>query len=156
VHCLTAPPNGEIGISGPAGNRTWAYDLGDNYAFSLAATGDDHTLAFSLVTPSGDMLLNTNSAARTVDGASRILRSAPASATIAISHDGQTLYTCAVGLDADRRRPADRRARADPRPGRPALPGHPARLVTSQVRIPQVKEKLVRHRVVATAAAIRS
>ncbi len=97
VHCLTAPPNGEIGISGPAGNRTWAYDLGDNYAFSLAATGDGHTLAFSLVTPSGDMLLNTNSAARTVDGASRILRSAPASATMAISHDGRTLYTCESG-----------------------------------------------------------
>jgi hypothetical protein len=97
VHCVTAPPNGEIGISGPAGNRTWAYDLGDNYAFSLAAAGDGHTLAFSLADPSGDMLLNTNSTARTVDGASRILRSVPASATMAISHDGRTLYTCESG-----------------------------------------------------------
>lgn len=97
VHCVTAPPNGEIGISGPAGNRTWAYDLGDNYAFSLAATGDGHTLAFSLVSPSGNMLLNTDSTARTVDGASRILRSVPASATTAISHDGRTLYTCESG-----------------------------------------------------------
>jgi hypothetical protein len=95
VHCATAPPNGEIGISGQAGNRTWAYNEADNYAFSLAATADGHTLAFSLVTPSGDMLLNTSSAARTVDGASRVLRSVPASPTLAISPDGQTLYTCA-------------------------------------------------------------
>lgn len=97
VHCRTAPPNGEIGISGPAGNRGWAYDLGDNYAVSLAAAGDGQTLAFSLTSPSGDMLLNTNSAARTVDRASRILRTAPASPTMAISHDGRTLYTCESG-----------------------------------------------------------
>ena len=96
VHCDHAPPNGEIGISGQAGNRTWVYDEGDDYAFSLAATGDGHTLAFSLAAPSGNMLLNTNSAARTVGGASRILQSVPASVTLAISHDGQTLYACAA------------------------------------------------------------
>lgn len=94
VHCVTAPPNGEIGISGQVGNRTWAYDEADDYAFSLAATADGHTLAFSLAAPSGDMLLNTGSTARTVDSASRILSSVPASATLAISPDGQTLYAC--------------------------------------------------------------
>jgi hypothetical protein len=94
VHCNTAPPNGEIGISGQVGNRTWAYDEADDYAFSLAATADGHTLAFSLAAPSADMLLNTNSTAQTVDGASRILSSVPASDTLAISPDGQTLYTC--------------------------------------------------------------
>ena len=36
AHCDTAPPNGEIGISGRTGNRTWAYDEADDYAFSLA------------------------------------------------------------------------------------------------------------------------
>jgi hypothetical protein len=95
VHCQTAPPNGEIGITGQAGNRTWAYDRADDYAFSLAATANGHMLAFSLAAPSGDILLNTNSTARTVGGASRILQSVPASATLAISHDGQTLYVCA-------------------------------------------------------------
>lgn len=95
VHCVHAPPNGEIGISGQADSRTWAYDQGDDYAFSLAATGDGHTLAFSLAAPSGNMLLNTNSTARTVGGASRILQSVPTSVTLAISHDGQMLYACA-------------------------------------------------------------
>ncbi len=95
VHCDTAPPDGEIGISGQAGNRTWAYDEADDYAFSLASTADGHTLAFSLAAPSADMLLNTGSTAPTVDRASRILRSVPASATLAISPDGQTLYACA-------------------------------------------------------------
>jgi len=94
AHCDTAPPNGEIGISGQVGNRTWAYDQADDYAFSLAATADGHTLAFSLAAPSGDMLLNTSSTARTVDGASHILSSVPASPTLAISPDGQTLYAC--------------------------------------------------------------
>jgi hypothetical protein len=97
VHCATAPPNGAIGISGPAGNRTWAYDLGDDYAASLAASAGDHMLAFSLSAPSGNMLLNTSSRSRTVGGASRILRSMPASVTLAISPGGQTLYACAKG-----------------------------------------------------------
>lgn len=94
VSCTTAP-NGLIGISSKAGTHTWAYNLGDDYAFSLAATADGHTLAFSLAAPSANMLLNTSSTVRTVDGASRILRSVPVSPTLAISPDGQTLYTCA-------------------------------------------------------------
>jgi hypothetical protein len=95
AHCDTAPPNGEIGISGRPGNRTWAYDEADDYAFSLAASADGHTLAFSLAAPLNDLLLNTSSAAKTVDRASRVLGSVPASATLAISPDGRTLYTCA-------------------------------------------------------------
>jgi hypothetical protein len=95
VHCDTAPPNGLIGISGPAGNRTWAYDEGDDYAFSLAATADGHTLALSYPTASGDVLLNTSSPSPTVGGASQVLQSIPVSPTLAISPDGRTLYTCA-------------------------------------------------------------
>lgn len=97
VHCATAPPNGAIGISGPAGSRTWAYDQGDDYAVSLAASAGGHTLAFSLPSPSGNMLLNTSSRFPTVGGASRILPSMPVSATLAISPDGQSLYACATG-----------------------------------------------------------
>jgi hypothetical protein len=97
VHCESAPPNGAIGISGPAGNRTWTYDQADDYTFSLAATAGGHTLALSLL-PAGsgykDMLLNTSSTARTVDGASRVLPSVPASTTLAISPGGRTLYAC--------------------------------------------------------------
>ena len=95
AHCVTAPPNGEIGISGPAGNRTWAYDQADDYAVSLAATADGHTLAFSYPTASGDVLLNTSSSSPTVGGASQVVQSVPDSATLAISPDGGTLYACA-------------------------------------------------------------
>jgi hypothetical protein len=98
VHCETAPPNGAIGLSGPAGHRTWAYDEADNYTFSLAATADGGTLALSLYAGSGwsDLLLNTHSRAATVDGASRIERNVPFSRTLAISPDGRTLYACAL------------------------------------------------------------
>jgi hypothetical protein len=95
VHCDIVPPNGVIGISGRAGNRTWAYDEADDYAFSLAATADGSVLAYSVPTASGGVLLNTSSAAATVSGASRILPSVPVSATLAISPDGRTLYACA-------------------------------------------------------------
>ena len=100
VHCATAPPNGLIGISGRSGHRTWAYDQADDYTFSLAATADGRTLALSLYAGSRyeNELLDTSSTARTVSGASRILNSVPASKTLAISPDGQTLYACsAVG-----------------------------------------------------------
>lgn len=97
AHCDTAPPNGVIGISGPAGNRMWAYDQADDYAFSLAATADGHTLAFSVPTMSGDALLNTSSRSLSVSGASRVVQSVPVSGTLAISPDGQTLYTCETG-----------------------------------------------------------
>jgi hypothetical protein len=97
VHCNFAPPNGLIGISGPAGNHTWAYDEGDDYSFSLAATADGGTLAYSVLTASGAGLLNTSSAAPTVSGASRIVASVPVSTTLAISPDGRTLYACATG-----------------------------------------------------------
>lgn len=99
VHCDTAPPNGGIGISGQAGNRTWDYPTGDDYTFSLASTADGRTLALSLYVGSGeaekDVLLNTRSASSTVAGASRILSSVPSSQTLAISPDGRTLYACA-------------------------------------------------------------
>jgi hypothetical protein len=96
VHCDTAPPNGLIGISGKAGNHTWAYDEGDDYTFSLAATADAHTLALSLFAGSGwsNLLLNTHSSAATVDGASRILPAVPYAQTLAISPGGTTLYAC--------------------------------------------------------------
>lgn len=95
VHCDTAPPNGIIGISGKAGTHTWAYNEGDDYTFSLAATTDADTLALSLVFPSGNMLLNTDSHAAKVDGASRIVPTTPAYAqSLAISPDGTTLYAC--------------------------------------------------------------
>jgi hypothetical protein len=95
VHCLTAP-NGLIGISGQAGNHTWAYDQGDDYTSSLAATADGDTLALSLFAGSqwSDLLLNTRSSAATVDNASRILPAVPYAQTLAISPDGQTLYAC--------------------------------------------------------------
>jgi hypothetical protein len=99
VHCDTAPPNGGVGISGQAANHTWEYPIGDDYAFSLAATADGRTLAFSLLVgnKSGlrDMLLNTRSTSATVVAASRILPSVPSSQTLAISPDGRTLYACA-------------------------------------------------------------
>ncbi|HEX4659785.1 MAG TPA: hypothetical protein VH307_20550 [Streptosporangiaceae bacterium] len=99
VHCHTAPPNGGIGISGQAGNRTWEYPVGDDYAFSLAPTADGRTLALSLFVGYGpgqqDVLLNTQSTSPTVAGASRILPAVPFSQTLAISPDGQTLYACA-------------------------------------------------------------
>jgi hypothetical protein len=96
VHCDTAPPNGLIGISGKAGNHTWAYDEGDDYTFSLAATANGGTLALSLFAGSGwaDLLLNTHSNAATVDGASRILPTVPYAQTLAISPGGTTLYAC--------------------------------------------------------------
>jgi hypothetical protein len=95
VHCDTAP-NGLIGISGQAGNRTWAYDQGDDYTFSLAATADGDTLALSLFAGSqwSDLLLNTRSRAATVDNASRIVPAVPYAQTLAISPDGRTLYAC--------------------------------------------------------------
>jgi hypothetical protein len=103
VRCVTAPPNGGIGISGPAGNRTWTYPTGDDYADSLAVTADGRTLALSFFVAYGtgpgtgfqDVLLNTKSRSRTVAGASRILSSVPVSTTLAISPDGRTLYACA-------------------------------------------------------------
>jgi hypothetical protein len=95
VHCGTAPPNGAIGISGPTGNRMWSYDEADDYAFSLAATADGRTLAFSVPSMSGDALLSTSSRAPTVSGASQVVQSVPVSGTLAISPDGQTLYACA-------------------------------------------------------------
>ena len=102
THCVTAPPNGGVGISGPAGNRTWDYPGGDDYAFSLASTAGGRTLALSFgVYGTGpgtgfqDMLLNTKSSSRTAAGASRILSSVPVSVTLAISPGGRTLYACA-------------------------------------------------------------
>lgn len=99
VHCYPAPPNGRIAVTGQAGNHTWAYDLADDYTFSLAATGDGDTLALSLyVGPAGargaDLLLNTNSGAATVDRASRIVPNIPYADTLAISPGGATLYAC--------------------------------------------------------------
>jgi hypothetical protein len=98
VHCDTAPPNGLIGISpfGKGGNHTWAYDEGDDYTFSLAATANGRTLALSLYAGSGwaDLLLSTHSKAATVDGASRILPAVPYAQTLAISPGGATLYAC--------------------------------------------------------------
>jgi hypothetical protein len=96
VHCDTAPPNGLIGISGKAGNRTWAYDEGDDYTFSLAATAGARVLALSLFAGSGwsNLLLNTKSRAATVDNASRILPAVPYAQTLAISPGGTTLYAC--------------------------------------------------------------
>lgn len=97
VHCYTAPPNGLIGISGQAGNRTWAYDEADDYTFSLAATPGAGTLALSLFTAGSgwaDLLLNTHSSAATVDGASRVLPAVPYADSLAISPDGATVYAC--------------------------------------------------------------
>lgn len=97
VHCVTAPPNGLIGISGKAGTRTWNYDEGDNYTFSLAATADAKTLALSLyVSGPGftNLLLNADSHAATVDGASRVVSSFPYAQSLAISPNGATLYGC--------------------------------------------------------------
>lgn len=101
AHCDTAPPNGGVGISGQAGNRTWDYPAGDDYSFSLASTADGRTLALSFgvygtgpATGFQNMLLNTKSRSRTAQGASRILSSVPASVTLAISPDGRTLYAC--------------------------------------------------------------
>jgi hypothetical protein len=97
VHCLTAPPNGLIGISGQAGHRTWAYDEGDDYTFSLAATANAGTLALSLYVAGpgwANLLLDTQSGAATVGGASRVLPTIPCAQTLAISPDGATLYGC--------------------------------------------------------------
>jgi hypothetical protein len=96
VRCATAP-NGGVGISGRAGNRTWDYPEADDYSFSLASTADGRTLALSLYLNSGwqNVLLNTQSTSPTVVGASRILHSVPFSPTLAISPDGRTLYACA-------------------------------------------------------------
>jgi hypothetical protein len=96
VHCQTVSSTGVIGISGPDGNRTWAYDEADDYAFSLAATADGGTLALSLFAGSGwaDLLLNTHSSAATVDGASRTRPAVPYAQTLAISPSGATLYAC--------------------------------------------------------------
>ncbi len=96
VHCVTAPPNGLIGISGHAGHHTWAYDEGDDYTFSLAATADAGRLALSLYDGSGwaDLLLNTHSRAATVDRASRARRTIPYAETLEISPGGATLYVC--------------------------------------------------------------
>jgi hypothetical protein len=97
VHCDTAPPNGLIGISGKAGTRTWSYDEGDDYTFSLAATTDADTLALSLYVAGpgwADLLLNTDSNAATVDRASRVAPAIPYAQSLAISPDGATLYAC--------------------------------------------------------------
>jgi len=96
VHCNTAPPNGLIGITGKAGTHTWAYDEGDDYTFSLAATSDAGTLALSLYAGSGwaDLLLNTHSSAPTVDGASRVVPPIPYAQSLEISPGGATLYAC--------------------------------------------------------------
>lgn len=97
VHCDTAPPNGLIGISGKAGTHTWAYDEGDDYTFSLAATTDADTLALSLfVAGPGwvNLLLNTDSNAATVGRVSRVVPAVPYAQSLAISPDGATLYAC--------------------------------------------------------------
>jgi hypothetical protein len=96
VHCDPSPPNGLIGISDSAGNRTWAYDEQDDYTNSLGVTADAGTLALSLLMPqsSGDRLLNTQSSAATVDEASRAVPSAPYAEALAISPDGATVYAC--------------------------------------------------------------
>jgi hypothetical protein len=89
--------NGVIGISGQAGNHTWAYDQGDNYTFSLAATAGAKELALSLMDRSdnwADLLLNAGSGAATVDGASRVVPAVPFADSLAISPDGATLYAC--------------------------------------------------------------
>jgi hypothetical protein len=99
VHCLTAPPNGLIGISGQAGNHTWAYDEGDNYTFSLAATAGAKELVLSLMDEDNwaNLLLNTGSGSATVDAASRIVPAVPYAQTLAISPNGATLYACVSG-----------------------------------------------------------
>jgi hypothetical protein len=96
AHCDTVPPNGLIGISGRAGNHAWAYDEGDDYTFSLAASANARVLALSLFAGSGwsNLLLNTKSRAATVDSASRILPAVPYAQTLAISPGGTTLYAC--------------------------------------------------------------
>lgn len=95
VHCDTVPPNGLIGISGKAGTRTWAYNEGDDYTFSLAATADADTLALSLYDGGwANLLLNTDSHAATVDRASRIVKAIPYAQSLVISPDGTTLYAC--------------------------------------------------------------
>ena len=97
VHCDTAPPNGLIGISGKAGTHTWAYNEGDDYTFSLAATTDADTLALSLFVAGpgwANLLLNTDSNAATVDRASRVVPAIPYAQSLAISPHGATLYAC--------------------------------------------------------------
>jgi hypothetical protein len=96
VHCLTFPPTGLIAVTGKAGNHSWAYDQPDDYTFSLAATSDGKTLALSLYAASGwaNLLLNTQSSAATVDGASSVVPNAPYADTLTISPNGATIYTC--------------------------------------------------------------
>lgn len=98
VHCDTAPPNGGVGIGGPAGDRSWTYPTGDDYADSLSATADGRTIALSFfVYGPGfqDMLLNTTSPATAAVNAARGLPAVPVSPTLAISPDGKTIYGCA-------------------------------------------------------------
>lgn len=97
VGCVTAPPNGVIGISGQAGNYTWAYNEGDDYTFSLAATAGAKELVLSLMDDEdnwADLLLNTGSGLATVDAASRVVPAVPYAQTLAISPNGATLYAC--------------------------------------------------------------
>ena len=100
VHCLTAPPNGLIGISGQAGNHTWAYNEGDDYTFSLAATAGAKELVLSLMDQEdnwANLLLNTGSGSPTVDAASRVVPAVPYAQALAISPNGATLYACVSG-----------------------------------------------------------
>ena len=99
VHCYPPTHNGRIEVTGPAGTRAWAYNLADDYTFSLAATADGDTLALSMyLAPTGvkaaDLLLNTRSRAATVQSASRILPHIPYADALAISPGGTTLYAC--------------------------------------------------------------
>ena len=99
VHCYPPVHNGRIEVTGPAGTRSWAYDLTDDYTFALAATADGGTLALSMyVGPSGlrgaDLLLNTHSSAATVEDASRIVPHVPYAQALAVSPSGAALYAC--------------------------------------------------------------
>ena len=62
----------------------------------MAATPEAQRLALSLYTGSkwANLVLNTDSKAATVDGASRVVPAIPYAQTLAISPDGTKLYAC--------------------------------------------------------------
>lgn len=97
VHCFHPDPIGVIGITGQAGNRSWTYDLSEDTPSSLAASADGETLAFQGFvsnTQQDGLLLNTDSAATTVMGASRVVIKGTDPVSMEISPDGKTIYAC--------------------------------------------------------------
>lgn len=98
----SSAPIGIIGVMGAGLNRTWSFNLGQDYPSYLAVSANGKTVAFPMYTgfsanPAQSLyLLHTDSSAADVTEASTILHALhPDSATI--SPDGSRIYVSAGG-----------------------------------------------------------